>query len=182
MAATPFEERLLREIVGALGAVGLDAVLVGNAAAALRGAPVTTRDIDFFVRDTPGNRRKIAEVARRLGGLAVTRPGEPLSRMLRLLGGPAEIDFVFALSSRARFESVRARAGEVDLGGTTVRVASLADVIAAKRAAGRPKDLAALPVLEQTARVLEELARETRKGSRRGRAPARGGTRRPGRN
>jgi hypothetical protein len=31
----------------------LEAVLIGNMAAALRGAPVTTIDIDFFFRKTP---------------------------------------------------------------------------------------------------------------------------------
>jgi len=153
MTAGPSEEAILGDVVRAARAVGLEVIVVGNAAAALQGAPVTTRDIDFFVRDTPENRRKVDALARRLGGLAVTRPGEPLSTMLRLVGGPVEIDFVFALSSGAKFESVRARSATVRLASATVRVASLEDIIAAKRAAGRPKDLAALPILEQTLRV-----------------------------
>ena len=35
--------------------VGLDAIVIGNSAAALHGVPVTTQDIDIFVRDTPRN-------------------------------------------------------------------------------------------------------------------------------
>ncbi|MDI7268357.1 MAG: hypothetical protein QME96_10215 [Myxococcota bacterium] len=168
MAATPFEERLLADIVEAARAVGLEIVLVGNAAAALQGAPVATRDVDFLVRAGAANRRKIERLAERLGGLAVTRPGEPLSDMLRLVGGSVEIDFVFRLSSGARFESVRSRACTVRVGRTAVRVASLADIIAAKRAARRPKDLAALPVLEQTARVLAAIGgKHRRPGGRR---------------
>ena len=163
MTAGPSEDAILGAIVRAARAVGLQVVLIGNAAAALQGAPVTTRDIDFFLRDTPENRRKVDELARRLGGLVVTRPGEPLSTMLRLVGGPVEIDFVFALSSGAKFESVRARSVAVRMASATVRVASLEDIIAAKRAAGRPKDLAALPILEQTLRVRSAKADGTTK-------------------
>ena len=36
---------------------GLEAVLIGNAGAALQGAPVTTVDFDFFFRRTPGTCR-----------------------------------------------------------------------------------------------------------------------------
>lgn len=66
---------------------------------------------------------------------------------------------LIALSSGARFESVRSRASDVRVAQVRVRVASLDDVIAAKRAAGRPKDLAVLPVLESAARVAAELRR-----------------------
>jgi hypothetical protein len=164
MAATFFEQALLAQIVSAIHAVHLDAILIGNAAAALQGAPVTTRDIDFFVRDSPATAKKIMLLAARLGGLAVTRPAEPLSRMVRLIGMPVEIDFTFALSSRARFESVRSRAASISLAsrGMSVRAASLPDIIAAKKAAGRPKDRAVLPILEQTARVKDVMTKRRR--------------------
>jgi len=110
--------------------------------------------------DTPANQRKIVALAERLGGLAVTRPALPLSTMIRLVGMPVEIDFVFGLSGGIRFEAVRSRAVDIRLGTTTVRAACLADIIAAKKAAARPKDLAALPVLEQTARVLAAMHEE----------------------
>jgi hypothetical protein len=37
----------------------LEVVLIGNAAAAMHGAPVTTLDFDFMFRDTPVNLRKL---------------------------------------------------------------------------------------------------------------------------
>mgnify|MGYP001436793097 CR=1 FL=1 len=45
---------LLREIARRLGDARLEAVLIGNAAAALRCAPVTTIDFDFLFRKTLG--------------------------------------------------------------------------------------------------------------------------------
>ena len=39
---------------------------------------------------------------------------------------------------------------------TTVKVLALEDLIRTKRAAGRPKDLAVLPVLEATLQMLQE--------------------------
>jgi len=41
----------------------------------------------------------------------------------------------------------------VQIGDSAATVAALADVIASKQAAGRPKDLAQLPILRQTERV-----------------------------
>lgn len=43
---------ILAHIAQLLAKHRLDAVLIGNAAAALQGAPVTTVDLDFMFRDT----------------------------------------------------------------------------------------------------------------------------------
>jgi hypothetical protein len=49
-----------------LSASSLETVLIGNAAAALQGAPVTTVDFDFLFRKTPRNLQKMKAVARAL--------------------------------------------------------------------------------------------------------------------
>jgi hypothetical protein len=49
---------LLGEVGRRLNDAKLDAVLIGNAAAALQGAPVTTIDFDFMFCRTPRNLAK----------------------------------------------------------------------------------------------------------------------------
>jgi hypothetical protein len=44
---------LLHSVVAALAEVRLEVILIGNAAAAIQGAPVTTVDFDFMFRATP---------------------------------------------------------------------------------------------------------------------------------
>jgi hypothetical protein len=167
MVDMSFEEAVLIRLMRAVQAVGLDAIVVGNAAAALHGVPITTQDIDLFVRDTRRNQTKIDELVVALGDVRASRPFEPSSRMIRIEGLPVDVDIVFELSSRARFESIRSRCRVLELDRVPVRVASLADVIAAKRAAGRPKDLATLPMLEQFAAVAAKVQREPSQRARR---------------
>jgi hypothetical protein len=42
---------------------GLEAIPIGNSAAALHGAPVTTIDLDFLFRKTPANLKKLKAIA-----------------------------------------------------------------------------------------------------------------------
>jgi hypothetical protein len=67
------------------------------------------------------------------------------------------VDFVRTLSSRKSFASIRSRAIRVRVGKRMVWVASLDDVIAAKEAAGRPKDRATLEILRETRSVRNAL-------------------------
>ena len=50
------------------------------------------------------------------------------------------------------FESLRSRAEERKVGSLSLLIASLDDIIASKKSAGRDRDLAVLPVLEKTRR------------------------------
>ena len=52
-------EIYLRQIAEQFAKIGLEAVLIGNAAPALQGVPVTTVDIDFLFRKTPSNIAKL---------------------------------------------------------------------------------------------------------------------------
>ena len=156
-----FDQSLLSELHEALAQAGLQVILIGNAAAIIQGAPLLTRDIDFFVRNHPQLQKKLRKFAQ-LYGVKLTRPYEPTSKMIRAVGRPVEIDFLVTLGSGKSFESVRSRAMEFKIGERTVLVASLEDIIAAKEAAGRPKDIVALPILKESLRVKKGYAQERR--------------------
>lgn len=145
---------ILEKLAQALKASKLEAIVIGNSAAAMRGVPVTTQDIDLFVRETPLNEEKIKALVVELGpGVQASRPFEPSSRMIRIEGLAVEIDIVFQLSSHVKFESLRSRASAVSIGQESFLVAALSDIIDAKKAANRPKDLASLPILENALEV-----------------------------
>jgi predicted nucleotidyltransferase len=160
MDSTP----LLGRVVVALVEQKLEAILIGNAAAAMQGAPVTTLDFDFMFRDTPTNLRKLKAVARSLDAV-ILRPFYPVSKLYRMVddGSGLQADFMPAIHGVRSFEGLRSRAIEFTIGSIKVKVASLPDIIASKRAAGRDRDLAVLPVLEQTLKAIRSPSR--RRGS-----------------
>ena len=142
---------LLAEVGRRLNEAGLDAVLIGNAAAALQGAPVTTVDFDFMFRRTPRNLAKLKIVA---GALRATilRPYYPASDLYRVVRDDdgLQVDFMVTIHGIRSFEGLRSRATRMEIGGTPVLVAALEDIIRSKRAARRPRDLAVLDILEKT--------------------------------
>jgi hypothetical protein len=132
--------------------LGLDAVMIGNAAAHLRGAPVVTMDVDFTLEHTPENYRKLAVLAQRLH-CRFTELELADGRLIYQLANEADdlhVDFHFAPSGLPAYGEVKARSTETFFAGHPLRVAALEDVIASKRAANRPKDIAVLWTLEQT--------------------------------
>src|ERR1700722_5763835 len=129
---------------------GLEAVMIGNAAAALHGAPVTTLDFDFLFRKTPGNLRKLKAIAKSLGAI-VLRPYYPASDLFRLERDQdsLHVDFMSRIDGVRSLEALHSRAVRIDFGGHVIIVADLADIIKSKKAADRPRDRAVLEILEK---------------------------------
>jgi hypothetical protein len=150
-------EPLLRQIAEALHLCQIEAVLIGNAAAALQGAPVTTLDFDFMFRKTPSNLRKLKLLADRLEG-RIFVPYYPLSGLYRIVNDDRglQLDFMTVLHGVRSFEGLRSRATQVRFGDFPLWVAALQDIIRSKRALRRPKDLAVLEILEQTSHEKEK--------------------------
>jgi hypothetical protein len=147
------DHSLIAQIAEALNDARLEAVIVGNTAASLHGAPVMTEDVDIVVRDTESNRHKLARVARTLGGSHPTELSD-MMRGKRIYLPEAYLDVIFGrIAGNLGFESLRSRGTAMNIGDGRVYVASLADVIRSKRAAGRAKDKIVLPILEQTLEV-----------------------------
>ena len=129
-------------------------------AAALRGAPVTTVDIDFFFRKTPANLKKLKAVAQSLGAV-ILRPYYPVSELFRLQRerDGLQLDFMGWIDGVKSYESVRGRASTYEIAGQPLLVCALEDIIRSKRAAGREKDKAILDILEKAAHE-EKIYRE----------------------
>jgi hypothetical protein len=146
-------EPLLTLAASLLAKHKLDAVLIGNAAAALQGAPVTTLDLDFMFVESPANLRKLRGIARDLGG-SVLRPYYPASSLFRVSrdSDGLQLDFMAKIDGIRSFRFIRSRASVLALEKHSLLVASLSDVIKSKAAAGRPQDRAVLPLLRATLR------------------------------
>jgi hypothetical protein len=134
----------------------LDAVLIGNAAAALQGSPVTTLDLDFMFRKTARNLTKLRRIADDLDAV-VLHPFYPASELYRVLRerDGLQFDFMAKVDGIRSVDSLHSRAAATRFGRHDLKVASLEDVIASKKAANRPQDRAVLPVLRKTLREKE---------------------------
>ena len=110
---------------------------IGNAAAAIQGAPVTTVDFDFMFRATPVNLAKLKRFARRMDAM-ILRPYYPASALYRVINDDRglQVDFMPVIHGVKSFNSLRSRAGKIELGGHALWVAHLADIIASKHEPG----------------------------------------------
>ena len=155
---------VLARIAAALESSGLEAVLIGNAAAALQGAPVTTLDFDFMFRKTKTNVEKMKRFATALNA-GILRPYYPASSLYRVMNDDTglQVDFMPMIHGIRSFESLRSRATSLEVSGSKLLVADLRDILKSKRAAGRPKDRAVLSVLETTLHEQEITSKEKRR-------------------
>ena len=168
MDATPY----LVEIADALEKSTLEAILIGNAGAALHGAPVTTVDFDFLYRASKTNEAKVRRLAEVLGG-ALIQTFPTLSTVYRIqrVSPELQVDMTSQIHGASSFNSLRSRSKRILIEGRTIMVASLADIIKSKKEANRPRDLAVLHVLEKT---LEESGEEAHDAGGEARSNARG--------
>jgi hypothetical protein len=129
---------LLARIAALLDKHGLESVLIGNAAAALQGAPVTTVDFDFMFRRTPANMRKLKAIARDLEAVLFKQffPPSGTIRLMRDRDG-LQMNFVNVIDGGPSFEGLRGRAKRVNLAGVHLLVADRSDIVRSKKATGR---------------------------------------------
>jgi hypothetical protein len=149
-------QTLLQKAVQAIRQVKLECIIIGNSASALQGAPVTTLDVDFAIRDTKQNAEKLLLLAKKLKGY-LTQPFLPASQLYRIITNEIQLDFVVRMDGIRSFESLRSRAKEIPIGNIQILVASLEDVIKSKKACNRAKDKAVIPLLEQVLEVKKKL-------------------------
>jgi hypothetical protein len=147
------------EILRLLAAHDVEFVVVGMTAGVLHGAPVTTVDLDVVHRRSRENVARLLEVLAEIEAVyrhdpRRLRPGEshlvgPGHQLLSTTLG--DLDCLGTIDQDRGYDDLLEQTVEMRLaGGETVRVLSLPALIEAKERAGRPKDLAALPVLRAT--------------------------------
>ncbi len=141
----------LRQLLLRLSEAGIDFVLVGGYAAIFHGASALTRDVDVCAALTPENIGKLREALRDahpVHRLSVERPSfldEPRADValnhLYLNTDLGTLGLLGSITGVGDFERVARDAVEFDLFGHRIRAISLDDLISAKEALGRDKDL-----------------------------------------
>ena len=151
----------LNQLLQRLCDAEIDCVVVDGFAGVLHGSTLVTRDLDVCAILTPASVGKLRTVLadlrpvhrmtpQRLSFLAVPEPGVE-ARNLYLETDAGAVDFLESITGVGDFDRVRAAPAEIELCGRRCRVMSLPDLIAAKLALGRDKDLLAAQELQAIA-------------------------------
>jgi Nucleotidyltransferase of unknown function (DUF6036) len=152
-----------KSLLGVLTVHGVDYVVIGGVAAVLHGSARTTYDLDVvFAPDAANLRllgRALVELNARLRGVDEAVPFVPDDKTLRNVKlltldtdhGP--LDVMVEPDGAPPYEQLRRRAERYEVGAFGVLVASIPDLIAMKRAAGRHQDLADVETLEAIQRL-----------------------------
>ena len=148
---------MFERLFAKLNEAGVRYVVVGGVAAVMHGHARLTADVDLVVDLAPGPARKVVDALTELGlspGAPVkaadfadpsireswiTEKGMVVFPMVDLKNPMRAVD-LFARYP-LDFDALWSRADVIDLNGIGVRVASIDDLIAMKRDAGRPLDL-----------------------------------------
>lgn len=135
-----------KEFIELLNAHRVDYVVVGAYAVSFYTTPRNTADIDFLVRQNEENaarvRSALSEFGIRLSDAEAAKFALP-NHMIQLGVAPYRIDILTSIGG-PETDGILDRAQAGTLGGLSVRFPSKEDLIAAKEAVGRPKDLADL--------------------------------------
>ena len=143
----------LQRLLQRLDDAGIEFVLVGGYAAMLHGSSLLTRDVDVCAVLSAANIEKLRDAFRELH--PVHRSSSPQRSFLDepergvaldnlyLNTDLGTLDLLGRITGVGEYERVARDAVEVELFGRRVRAISLDDLIAAKEALGRDKDLIA---------------------------------------
>jgi len=148
-----------QELFDVLARHRVDYVLIGGLAATLHGSSALTNDADICPDPSPENLERLAAALRDMkarvrneaepDGVTFSADPDFLRRMqlVNLTTRFGDFDIAFQPAGDQGYANLVRRAVEMEIDGTVVRVASLADIIRSKEAANRPKDRATLPIL-----------------------------------
>lgn len=155
-----------RRILERLVAASVDFVVIGGIAVIASGYVRMTRDLDIAFAGDGTNLRALGEalteIDARLRGVEEELPFVADERtlagvqLLTLETSLGWLDVHRQVPGITSYEDLRGRAREIDLDGVKVHIASVDDLLAMKRAAGRPQDQLDIEALEAIRRAEEE--------------------------
>lgn len=147
----------LNGLLQRLSDAGIEFVVVGGVAAVLHGSSLVTRDLDVCATLSSENLQKLRDALRDLHPVHriasgrqsfLENPESGVSlRNLYLQTDLGALDLLGEITGVGDFQQVLASAIEVDLFGRKVKVIALDQLIKAKEAVGRHKDLLAVAEL-----------------------------------
>jgi predicted nucleotidyltransferase len=148
----------LRLLLERLQEAGIDFVLVGGLAVNAWGYLRATRDVDLVPEPSAENLGRLDALLVELGGKVEVGGGLLESSAIRtflrtgdrtlVLTDLGRVDVLQGLPQIPGFAALDGRASEVDIDGLVVKVCSLDDLLAMKRASDRPRDLDDIEALE----------------------------------
>jgi hypothetical protein len=143
-------------------------VLIGGFAGKLLGSTILTVDIDICYARDRANLERLSAALQELNaylrgapeGLPFRLDADTLQRgdSFTFVTDAGDLDVLGTPSGTAGYEELARNAAALDLGEVTVQVAALEDLMAMKRASGRPRDRIHLEVLAALRDEIERYA------------------------
>jgi hypothetical protein len=146
------------QIFAALDAHRVEYVVIGGIAVQIHGHVRMTNDIDLIPSPVPQNLQRLADALNELGarilnpgseGLEIDAQMLPRATLWQISTPHGDIDVLHEAPGAAPFSQLRDRALVIGLGDRSIAIASIDDLIAMKRATGRPIDLADIAALTE---------------------------------
>jgi hypothetical protein len=138
----------------------VDFIVIGGFAAVVHGSPIPTQDVDVVPETTHDNYARLSAALKELDAKVRAEGVEPLpfdhdadslaaARIWNLTTKFGDLDVTPQPAGTQGYADLKRDAIEITLRGVPVQLASLADIVRSKEAAGRDKDRRALPVLRE---------------------------------
>jgi len=159
---SPMSDQQIAAVAECLNRHGVEYVLIGGGAALLHGAPIArTRDADIVPARREANLDRLVTALREMDARLWIGPAEPeglemlfdrtslgqIDSFLNLVTRYGPLDVTYRPEGTEGYDDLSRSVVTIQLLGVDIPVASLADVIRSKEAAGRAKDISVLPDL-----------------------------------
>lgn len=154
MPRDQFSPTQAQEVAAAFATHRVDYMFIGKSGAILLGYPGTTQDVPVYPRKDRENGERIIAALKDLGFVLDNDLRQEIVRgkdFVQIKSGPFDIDLVFAPDGIESYEKAKSRMDT----SSGFPVLNIRDIIASKRAAGRPRDEVELPLLEAFREVYE---------------------------